>query len=63
MAVFKNRLLRKTSSGGYDTVHLETDTSLVICPDGKTLDETLTEIKTLIGQVGAILDAINREVI
>lgn len=29
MAVLKNRLLRKNASNGYDTVHLETDASMI----------------------------------
>lgn len=41
MATLKQRLHRKNSSGTYDTVHLETSSSLVVRPSGNTVEADL----------------------
>jgi hypothetical protein len=41
MATLTQRLHRKNSSGSYDTVHLETSSSLVLRPSGRTVEEDL----------------------
>jgi len=49
MAVLKERLNRKNSSGTYDTIYLETSSAVVIMADGKTLEATITAMNTAIG--------------
>jgi putative uncharacterized protein (fragment) len=46
MAILKQRLHRKNSSGSYDTIHLETSSEVVVRPDGTTVEAALTELKT-----------------
>ena len=41
MATLKQRLHRKNSSGSYDTIHLETSSSLVLRPSGRTVEQDL----------------------
>lgn len=41
MATLKQRLHRKNSSGSYDTVHLETSSSMVLRPNGNTVEDDL----------------------
>ena len=41
MATLKRRLYRKNSSGTYDTVHLETEASLVYMSNGNTVENQL----------------------
>lgn len=41
MATLKQRLHRKNSSGTYDTVYLETSSSLVLRPSGNTVEDDL----------------------
>ena len=43
MATLKQRLHRKNSSGGYDTVHMETQSSLVLRPSGRSVEQDLTD--------------------
>ena len=42
MATLKRRLYRKNDTGTYDTVHLETDASLVYMSNGNTVENQLT---------------------
>ena len=42
MATLKRRLYRKNSSDTYDTVHIETDASLVYMSNGNTVENQLT---------------------
>lgn len=51
MAVFKQRLLRKNSSNGYDTVYLETSSDMVIRPDGTTVENSLTKIQHTVNSI------------
>ena len=39
MATLKYRLNRKNSSGSYDTIHYETDSSVVLRPNSMTAEE------------------------
>lgn len=41
MATLKQRLHRKNASGSYDTIHLETSSSLVLRPSGRTVEQDL----------------------
>lgn len=43
MATLKQRLHKMNSSGSYDTVHLETESSLVLRPSGRTVEQDLTD--------------------
>ena len=43
MATLKQRMHKKNSSGTYDTVHLETSSSLVLRPSGRTVEDDLTD--------------------
>ena len=47
MAIIKQRLLRKTSVG-YDTIHLETQSGLVLRPDGTDVETALGALDTAI---------------
>ena len=47
MAVQRLRLLR-TSAAGTDTVHLETNSEIVLRPDGSTVEAGLNALKTAI---------------
>ncbi len=43
MATLKERLHRKNAQGTYDVVHLETASSLVLRPGGRTVEQDLTD--------------------
>ena len=43
MATLKQRMHKKNSSGTYDTVHLETSSSLVLRPSGRSVEDDLTD--------------------
>lgn len=43
MATLKQRMHKKNSSGSYDTVHLETSSSLVLRPSGRTVEQDLAD--------------------
>ena len=43
MATIKQRMWRKNESGTYDTIHLETESSLVLRPSGRTVEQDLTD--------------------
>ena len=43
MAVLKQRLHQKNSSGTYDTVHWETESNLVLRPSGRTVEQDLAD--------------------
>src|SRR5699024_2925015 len=43
MATLKQRLHRKNASGTYDTVQLETDSSIVMRPSGRSVEQDLTD--------------------
>ena len=43
MATLKQRMHKKNSSGTYDTVHLETSSSLVLRPSGRTVEQDLAD--------------------
>ena len=45
-------LHRKNASGGYDVIWLETDSEVVIRPDGTTLDATLVDIESRLSGLG-----------
>lgn len=48
MAILKQRLLREGTSGTFDTIHLETQSGLVIMPDGSNLDQIVEALQTAI---------------
>ena len=54
MATLKQRLHKKNSSGGYDTVHLETSASLVLMSDGSTVETAVNNSirKKFTGTIG-----------
>lgn len=41
MATLKQRLRRKNASGTYDTVHLETESGMILRPSGRTVEADL----------------------
>ena len=41
MSVIKYRLHRKNASGGYDTIHYESSSNIILRPTGETVEETL----------------------
>lgn len=43
MATIKQRMWRKNASGTYDTIHLETESGLVLRPSGRTVEQDLTD--------------------
>ena len=43
MATLKRRLYRKNSSGTYDTVHMESSSDLILRPNGRTVEQDLTD--------------------
>lgn len=43
MATLKQRLHKKNSSGSYDTIHLETSSSLVLRPSGRSVEQDLAD--------------------
>lgn len=43
--ILKYRIRRKTASGTSDTLHIETETSLVLRPDGTTAETSLTTLE------------------
>lgn len=43
MATLRQRLHRKNDAGTYDTVHLETESSLVMRPSGRTVEQDLAD--------------------
>lgn len=43
MATLKERLHRKNGSGEYDIIHLETSSSLVLRPTGRTVEQDLAD--------------------
>lgn len=43
MATLKQRMWRKNNAGTYDTIHLETESSLVLRPSGRTVEQDLTD--------------------
>lgn len=45
-------LHRKNASGGYDVIWLETDSEVVIRPDGTTLEATLADIESRLSGLG-----------
>lgn len=53
MAILKQRLLREGSSGTFDTIHLETESGLVIMPDGSNLDQIVEALQTAISNKAA----------
>ena len=53
MAILKQRLLREGSSGTFDTIHLETQSGLVIMPDGSNLDQIVEALQTAIANKAA----------
>lgn len=53
MAILKQRLLREGSSGTFDTIHLETESGLVIMPDGSNLDQIVEALQTAIADKAA----------
>lgn len=44
MAILKQRLLREGTSGTFDTIHLETESGLVLRPDGTTIEDAITSM-------------------
>ena len=43
MATLKQRLHRKNASGTYDTIQLETNSSIVMRPSGRSVEQDLTD--------------------
>lgn len=43
MATLKHRMLRLNAEGTYDTIHLETESSVVLRPSGRTVEEDLAD--------------------
>lgn len=43
MATLKQRMWRKNNAGTYDTIHLETESSLVLRPSGRTVEQDLAD--------------------
>ena len=43
MATIKRRLYRKNASGSYDTVHYESESSLILRPSGRTVEQDLAD--------------------
>lgn len=43
MATLKHRMLRLNTEGTYDTIHLETESSVVLRPSGRTVEEDLAD--------------------
>lgn len=43
MATLKQRLHRKNASGTYDTVHLESESGMILRPSGRTVEQDLTD--------------------
>ncbi len=64
MATLKQRMNRKNAAGEYDTVHLETDSDMVLMSDGTTrlsnkltaIDSSITSISRTIGIGDALTD-------
>lgn len=48
MGIVKQRLHRKNETGGYDVVHLETDSSLVKMEDECSLQDTINKLKEML---------------
>lgn len=42
MAILKQRMHRKNASGTYDVIHLETEAGIVLCSDGTTVEDALS---------------------
>lgn len=45
MAILKQRLLREGASGTFDTIHLETESGLVLRPDGTTVEDAIINMR------------------
>lgn len=54
MATLKERYLRMNASGTYDIIHRETESSLVIRPDGTTVEAAITNIMTKLSAIKAV---------
>ena len=54
MAILRQRLNRKNAGGSYDTIHLETESGLVLRSDGTTVEDALT--------VGGVFNRMNAAV-
>ena len=53
MAILKERLKRRNESGGYDTIYLETDSSVVLMSDGASLETKFNEISNEIKNISS----------
>lgn len=43
MATLKERYMRMNEAGGYDVIHRETESSLVLRPSGRTVEQDLAD--------------------
>jgi len=53
MAILKERLKRRNESGGYDTIYLETNSSVVLMSDGTSLETKFNEISNEIKNISS----------
>lgn len=62
MATLKERLNRKNSLGGYDTIYLETSSDLIKRPDGSTVESTLVTVNTKIVELNTTVENVTTNV-
>ena len=62
MAVFKFRLNRKNSSGTYDTIHYETDSTVITRPNGLSAEEAFQIYDNMEGYTNVTTTFSNGEV-
>lgn len=57
MPTLRLRLNRKNDAGGYDPIHLETSTDLVLRPDGTTAENSFTTLASKVEELSGGADA------
>ena len=62
MATLKERLNRKNSLGGYDTIYLETSSDLVKRPDGSTVESALVTVNTKVTELNTTVENVTTNV-
>lgn len=62
MATLKERLNRKNSLGGYDTIYLETSSDLVKRPDGTTVETALSSMNTKVTELNTTVENVTTNV-
>lgn len=62
MATLKERLNRKNSLGGYDTIYLETSSDLIKRPDGSTVESALVTVNNKVTELNTTVENVTTNV-